>query len=130
MVQGPVLGVPVSGSLEVPQRMLSGRLPALPKISFAGVDTRDVVELHVRALTDPQARGERIIAAAEPLWMREIAQLLKARFGARASKVSTREAADWLKRKERGAVMADRALLDIFARLPATEAVEAEQRAA
>ena len=40
------------------------------------------------------------------------------------------EAADWLKRKERGAVMADRALLDVFARLPAAEAVETEQRAA
>ena len=96
MVQGPALGPQVSGSLEVPLRMLGGRLPLLPRISFAGVDTRDVVELHVRALTDPRARGERIIAAAGPLWMREIAELLKARFGEKAAKVSTREAPDWL----------------------------------
>ncbi|MBE7220544.1 MAG: glucans biosynthesis glucosyltransferase MdoH, partial [Caulobacteraceae bacterium] len=41
------------------------------------------------------------------------------------------EAAEWLKRKERGAVMADRALLDVFARLPATEPdAEAQQKAA
>ncbi|MDX7953443.1 glucans biosynthesis glucosyltransferase MdoH [Lichenihabitans sp. Uapishka_5] len=40
------------------------------------------------------------------------------------------EAAEWLKRKERGAVMADRALLDVFARLPAAEADAARQKAA
>ncbi len=96
MVQGPALGPQVSGSLELPLRMLSGRLPLLPRISYAGVDTRDVVELHVRALTDPRARGERIIAAADSLWMREIAELLKARFGDQAAKVSAREAPDWL----------------------------------
>ena len=40
------------------------------------------------------------------------------------------EAAEWLKRKERGAVMADRALLDVFARLPATEPEAERQKAA
>ncbi len=99
MVQGAVLGPQVSGSLELPLRMLGGRLPLLPRISFAGVDTRDVVELHVRALADPRARGERIIAAANPLWMREMAELLKARFGDKANKVSSREAPDWLVRR-------------------------------
>jgi len=95
-VQGLVLGQEVSGSLELPWRMLTGRLPLLPRVSFACVDTSDLADLHVRALTDPRARGERIVAASRPLWLRQMAQLLKARLGERATKVSTREAPDWL----------------------------------
>ena len=95
-VQGPALGREVSGSLELPLRMLAGRVPLLPRVSLACVDTGDLAELHVRALTDPRARGERIIAASRPLWFRQMAELLKARFGEKAVKVSTREAPDWL----------------------------------
>ncbi len=98
MVQGPALGPEVSGSLELPLRMLSGRMPLSPRASFCGVDVRDAAELHVRALTDERVAGHRVIAATAPLWLREIAQVLKTRLGARASKVSTREAPDWLVR--------------------------------
>ena len=98
MVQGPALGPDVSGSLELPLRMLSGRLPLVPRVSFCGVDVRDAAELHVRALADDSVVGQRVIAATPPLWMKEIAQTLKDRLGARATKVSTREAPDWLVR--------------------------------
>ena len=97
-ISGPVLGPAVSGSLELPLRMLTGRVPFVPRVSFAGVDTRDVAELHVKALTDPRAWGQRIIAAADSLWMREIAATLKAHLGDKASKVSTRQAPDWVVR--------------------------------
>lgn len=60
------------------------------------MDTRDAAEIHIKALTDDRARGQRIIAAGTPLWLQEIADTLKTRLGARASKVSTREAPDWL----------------------------------
>ena len=95
-VQGPALGPSVSGSLELPLRMLTGRLPLVPRVSFCGVDTRDAAELHIRALTDDRAVGQRIIAAGPPLWFREIAATLKQHLGAKAAKVSTREAPDWL----------------------------------
>lgn len=98
LVQGPALGPKVSGSLELPLRMLAGRVPLVPRVSFCGVDARDVADLRVRALTDARAAGERIIAAGAPLWMREMAEALKARLGEGASKVSTREAPDWLVR--------------------------------
>ena len=98
MVQGPALGPDVSGSLELLVRMLRGKVPLVPRVSFAPVDTRDVVDLHVRALSDPRVRDQRIIAAVRPLWMSEIAAILKARFGARAAKVSTRAAPDLLVR--------------------------------
>ena len=96
MVQGPALGPDVSGSLELLVRMLRGKVPLVPRVSFAPVDTRDVVDLHVRALSDPRVRDQRVIAAVRPLWMSEIAAILKARFGARAAKVSTRAAPDLL----------------------------------
>ena len=95
-VQGPALGPAVSGSVELPLRMLTGRLPLVPRVSFCGVDTRDAAELHIKALTDDRAVGERIIAAGAPLWFREIAATLKQHLGEQASKVSTREAPDWL----------------------------------
>ena len=98
MVMGPVLSPDVSGSLELPLRMLTGRLPLSPRVSFCGVDVRDAAELHVRALADAGVAGRRIIAATAPLWLREVAQTLKDRLGAQASKVSTREAPDWLVR--------------------------------
>ena len=96
MVQGPALGPDVSGSLELLVRMLRGKAPLLPRVSFAPVDTRAVMDLHVQALSDPQARGQRSIAAVRPLWLDEIAAILKARFGAKAAKVSTRTAPDLL----------------------------------
>lgn len=96
LIVGPALGPAISGSLELPLRMLTGRLPLVPRVSFAGVDTREIAELHVKALTDPRAEGQRIIAAGRSLWFREIAAALKAGLGAKAAKVSTREAPDWL----------------------------------
>ena len=57
-----------------------------------------MAELHVRALNNGRASGERIIAAGSPFWFRKIAAALKARLGEKASRVSTREAPDWLVR--------------------------------
>ena len=96
MVMGPALGPEISGSLELPLRMLTGRLPLVPRLRSSGIDTRDAAELHIKALTDPRAVGERILAAGAPLSMREQAEALKGRLGPAAAKVSTRQAPDWL----------------------------------
>ena len=98
MVQGPVLGGTASGSLEAPLRMLAGRLPMLPRLSFSGTHVGDVADLHLRALDDPGTQGRRLIAATGSFWLRELAARLKAELGERAGKVSTREAPDWLVR--------------------------------
>ena len=39
-------------------------MPGLPMITFGVVDNRDVVDLHLRAMTHPAAKGERFIACA------------------------------------------------------------------
>jgi hypothetical protein len=65
-----------------------------PAISCASV--RNVADLHLRAMTDPAAKGERFLAASgESLWMVEIARLLQQRLGRGASKVSTRVLPNW-----------------------------------
>ncbi|MFD2421843.1 SDR family oxidoreductase [Amycolatopsis pigmentata] len=83
-VIGPVLGPELSTSSTLIQRLLNREMPALPRLSFALVDVRDVVDLHLRAMNDPAARGERFLAVAgETLWIADIARVLRDRLGAR-----------------------------------------------
>jgi len=96
---GPVLGSDHSTSTEFVQRMLNGVMPGLPRLSFGVVDARDVANLHVRAMTNPAARGERFLAVAgDFMTVREIARTLKTRLGDAAGRVSTRQLPDWLVR--------------------------------
>ncbi len=98
-VLGPVLGPDYSPSLELLRRMLDGDLPALPKFAMGYVDVRDVADLHVRAMADPAAAGERFLAiSGHSLWVREIAAILRDRLGDRAAKVPTRELPLWTAR--------------------------------
>jgi len=61
-------------------------------------DVRDVAELHIRAMTHPAAKGERFLAVAgDFLTMLDIAKILKARMGASAKRVPTRQLPNWLK---------------------------------
>ena len=98
LVLGPVLGPDFSDSVQVIQRMLSGKIPGLPRLSFNIVDVRDVADLHIRAMTDPAAAGQRFIAAGEFAWMADLAAMLRARLGLDAAKVPTAKAPDFLLR--------------------------------
>ncbi|HET6571003.1 MAG TPA: NAD-dependent epimerase/dehydratase family protein [Solirubrobacterales bacterium] len=86
---GPVLGAGRSYSLQAIERLLGG-MPGVPRIGFSFVDVRDVAELEVRAMTAPEAGGERLIAVDEFMWMAEIAAVLRERLGEDAAKVPTR----------------------------------------
>jgi nucleoside-diphosphate-sugar epimerase len=98
-VFGPVLGADFSPSILIVQRMMNGALPGCPKLYFAIVDVRDVADLHIRAMTSPQAKGERFIASAgDTISMLDIAKILRARMGAAARRVPTRELPNWLVR--------------------------------
>lgn len=88
---GPALSDDHSYSLQV-QRLLGG-VPAMPRLGFTFVDVRDVADLHIRAMTDPAAGGERFIATDRFLWMSEVATVLRERLdGDAAKKVPTRVA--------------------------------------
>jgi len=98
LVLGPVLSRDFSESIQVVERLMSGRIPGIPRLGFNIVDVRDVADLHIRAMTSDQAGGQRFIAAGEWAWMGEMARMLRANLGAEAAKVPTRKAPDFLLR--------------------------------
>jgi len=98
-VFGPVLGADYSASILMVQRMMDGALPGCPRLCFGVVDVRDVVDLHLRAMTHPAARGERFLAVAgEFMWMIEMARALKERLGDAARRVPARQLPNWMVR--------------------------------
>ncbi|WP_077037271.1 NAD-dependent epimerase/dehydratase family protein, partial [Pelomonas sp. KK5] len=71
-VFGPPLAAGAAqGSVQVIQRLLQGRPPAIPRLGFSIVDVRDLAELHLRALFSPAAAGQRFVAAGEYMTLRE-----------------------------------------------------------
>jgi nucleoside-diphosphate-sugar epimerase len=97
-VLGPVLGPDYSASILLIKRMMDG-IPGLPRLWFGVVDVRDVADLHIRAMIDPAAKGERFLATAgDFMSMLDIAKVLKRHMGAAAKRVPTRQLPDWLLR--------------------------------
>lgn len=91
-VLGPVLGPDDPPSLRIIRSMLDGSVPACPPFASSWVDVRDVADLHLRAMTDPAAAGERWLASAGPsLRIVEVARILRDRLGDRAANAPTRE---------------------------------------
>jgi len=97
VILGPTLSDDTSASLEVVQRLLKG-MPAMPRLSFGFVDVRDVADLELRAMSSPEAGGERFVANTQTMWMADVARMLREKLGGRASKVPTRIAPDVLVR--------------------------------
>jgi nucleoside-diphosphate-sugar epimerase len=98
-ILGPVLGPDYSASIQLVQRLMDGAIPGCPRLSFGIVDVRDVADLHLRAMTNPAAKGERFLAVAgDFMSMQEIAGLLRARMGDAARRVPTRVLPDWMVR--------------------------------
>jgi dihydroflavonol-4-reductase len=96
-VFGPVMGADYATSIEIVRRLLDGAMPGLPRLRFGAVDVRDVADLHLRAMTHPDAAGERFLAVAGRfLALKEVAAILKRRLGEAARRVPTRELPDWL----------------------------------
>lgn len=93
-----MLGPDFSSSIELVKRLMTGA-PGCPQLYFGVVDVRDVADLHVRAMIDPAARGERFIAVSgEVMSVLDIAKVLKARLGDAARKVPTRQLPNWFVR--------------------------------
>lgn len=96
-VFGPVLGPDYSTSILLVQRLMDGAMPGLPRMVFGVVDVRDVADLHLRAMTNPAAKGERFLAVSgDFMSIAEIAATLRARLGAAARRVPTRQLPDWI----------------------------------
>jgi dihydroflavonol-4-reductase len=96
---GPVLSSDYAPSILIVQRLLDGAVPACPRLFFGTVDVRDVADLHLRAMTNPAAKGERFLAlAGDAISLLDVAHILKERMGTAARRVPTREMPDWIVR--------------------------------
>ncbi|MBO9204478.1 MULTISPECIES: SDR family oxidoreductase [Niastella] len=63
---GPVPGGNYSASMEfVLKGLLNGDIKETPNFTFNIVDVRDTADIHLRAMTHPEAKGERFLAASE-----------------------------------------------------------------
>lgn len=96
VVLGPVWSSDYSASVVIVKKLLDGSLGACPDFGFGVVDVRDVADLHVRALTEPNLAGERFIASGRFMKLREVADVLRTELGPQARQVTTRNVPDWL----------------------------------
>lgn len=95
-VLGPALGPDFSHSIRLIKNLLEGQ-GGCPKINSGFVDVRDVADLHLRAMTNPAAAGERFLAiSGESLWMIDVARILRQHLGQAAHRVPRREVPNWV----------------------------------
>lgn len=98
-VLGPVLGPDYSTSILLIKRILEGSMPGCPDLWFGVVDARDVADLHIRAMTNKAACGQRFLATGgDFISVQQMAQILKDGAGKSGRKVSTRPLPNWLMR--------------------------------
>ncbi|HEX7849478.1 MAG TPA: aldehyde reductase [Sphingomonas sp.] len=96
---GPVLNEDLSTSIEIIKRMLEGGLPGAPRLYFGVVDVRDVAGMQIKAMTAPQAKGQRFLAVAgDPVSIHDMSVILQQGMGEKAAKAKLRQVPDWLMR--------------------------------
>jgi nucleoside-diphosphate-sugar epimerase len=96
LVLGPLQRRQQATSMEVIRLLLARQLPAVPRLSFAVADVRDIAAAHRLAMETPAAAGQRYICASPAMWMGDIAAVLAAEFGPRGYRVPTRTLPYWL----------------------------------
>ncbi len=80
---GPVYGPTLSGNLSGESmttfaKMITGKMPMLPQAAINMSDVRDIAEIHVQAMENKKASGNRYIVATEkPISFKDIASILK-----------------------------------------------------
>lgn len=93
---GPVLSNDFSSSIQMIAKLITGKMPATPKLSFGIVDVRDVAELHIKAMTNPMAKGQRFLAYSATTTLPEIAKLLHSQQTKFSKNVPTKVLPDWI----------------------------------
>jgi nucleoside-diphosphate-sugar epimerase len=93
---GPLLDNDPGTSSMLVKRLLDGSLPAVPRLIMSVVDVRDVAALHLDAMTNPAAGGQRCIASEGTYAMAEIGAMLRPAFPDR--RIPTRQLPNWLLR--------------------------------
>ncbi len=76
-VTGPMLSSDIGTSNELILQMVSGAMPAVPKIHMGFVDVRDVAKAHVAAMTSSATDNNRIILSETEMYFSEMGQILR-----------------------------------------------------
>jgi len=88
---GPSLSPDLSSGFEMLKKLLDGTMKAIPDIRLGIVDVRDVAELHILAMENPEAKGQRFLAlAGGTMSLLEIVKLLKIKMPYTVEKASTK----------------------------------------
>ena len=83
LVVGPPLDEHYGSSLSVVERILRGKDPMMPDLTFSLVDVRDVAEMHLRAFQRETTTGRRYAATAGVMSMVDMGRALKAAYPVR-----------------------------------------------
>lgn len=99
-VFGPVYDADLSTSVEMVQKVIDGSIPMAPDMGIGVVDVRDVAKIHVMALEAPAetVRDGRYAAAADFMWIMDMADALRQRAPALAKKTPKRRMPDMMVR--------------------------------
>jgi dihydroflavonol-4-reductase len=86
---GPVMGKDRSTSIQLVEALLSGAIKEDMPYFFGVVDVRDVATLHLKAMTLPEAKGERFLASSDgTLSLKDVADLIRQERPALAGKIA------------------------------------------
>jgi dihydroflavonol-4-reductase len=75
-IVGPLLTNEMPNSISLIRDLLTGAMPATPRVAVGFVDPRDLADLNLRAMLSPAAAGERFIASGSPVWLKDLALML------------------------------------------------------
>lgn len=79
-ILGPTLDQHISGSFSIIENLINGSSKFVPNIKMNLADVRDVAEMHILAMANPAAIGQRFIAISDQaIAMPEIAKLIRAK---------------------------------------------------
>jgi nucleoside-diphosphate-sugar epimerase len=77
-IYGPALNGTLSSGYGLLLNILNGKMKSIPDIRLGIVDVRDVADLHILAMTNPAAKGQRFLAlSGGTMSLLEISRFLK-----------------------------------------------------
>ncbi len=91
---GPALDDDASISVMMVTGLLNGSTPALPSNGYSIIDVRDVADMHVAALENPETNGHRYLATAEYMPFPRVAEILREAYPERT--ITSRAVPDWI----------------------------------
>jgi nucleoside-diphosphate-sugar epimerase len=118
-ILGPLLDEDPGTSSMLVRRLIDGKLPLVPKLIMSIVDVRDVAALHLDAMSNPAAGGQRCIASVQTLSMSQIGAMLRPAFPDR--RVPTAEIPTFLLR---GVALFDKDIRDNLHEMSAPKRVD------